>query len=444
MRVPEWKAVARAARRNRSDYALDPRPLARAGQGTVHGCVHKPTGVRVVMKKLISRTEAARARMRREIDVATDLADHRRVMPVLDYSERSDWFVMPEARGSAAERQSVLGDTDKLLAVVHAVADGLDAAHQLGWVHRDVKPENILHLDGRWVVADWGLGRRPRGSTTSPDRTKVGVFLGTERFAAPELADDAHEASPAADVYSLGQVIGWAVVGRLPAPFTPLVPSSGPWRAVVRQATDRDPSLRPQSMTEFLRLVDSEVHDPPPDVAARGDALLELIKDGDDEAAEELWALAAQHREEYYLYVDVVSAIPSQRVESLSQDEPQAADQIVRGFRSHLEESGSRNIGFGQASDIAKLLLAIARGAGNSENWSLMEDAADAMFMWDASWDQWDARDAISMWLARLKGEEARVAATCLRKRFPDRSHFDHLADDRSVDPRIRGAVGIR
>lgn len=72
--------------------------------------------------------------------------------------------------------------------------------------------------------------------------------FGSDGLAAPELSDDAHSATAATDVYSLGQLIGWAITGEMPTINVPLMPKSGPWRSVVREATHRDPTRRPATV----------------------------------------------------------------------------------------------------------------------------------------------------------------------------------------------------
>jgi serine/threonine-protein kinase len=138
---------------------------------------------------------------------------------------------------------------------VLAVCSALETAHGVGWLHRDLKPANILSIDGRWTVADWGLGRRPLGDTTFTGRTTAGAFLGTYGFAAPEQATDAHNATPSADLYSLGQIIGWARTGEIPKDGTPLLPTAEPWRSVVAAVTVRDAAARPQNAHEFRELM---------------------------------------------------------------------------------------------------------------------------------------------------------------------------------------------
>jgi len=86
-------------------------------------------------------------------------------------------------------------------------------------------------------------------------RTRTGTGFGTEGFAAPEMSDDAHDSPPATDIYSIGQLIGAILTGRRPQANIPLLPGSGPWQAVVAEATRRDPADRPQDVDELLSLL---------------------------------------------------------------------------------------------------------------------------------------------------------------------------------------------
>lgn len=86
-------------------------------------------------------------------------------------------------------------------------------------------------------------------------RTRTGTGFGTEGFAAPEMSDDAHDSPPATDIYSIGQLIGAILTGRRPQANIPLLPGPGPWRAVVAEATRRDPADRPQNVDELVSLL---------------------------------------------------------------------------------------------------------------------------------------------------------------------------------------------
>lgn len=218
-----YHPVRAAARGQRADYALDPAPIDRGGQAEVFRARHKQSGVIVAFKRLRPATPDTVARMRREIEAAQAFGGNPHVVPVLDNSNQYEWFIMPLAGHNAATLRPALSSEINLRGLVNAICQALRPAHEAGWVHRDLKPQNLLLLDRMWAVADWGLTRRPRGQTTSPDRTRTGTAFGTDGWAAPELSVNAHTVGPQADIYSIGQIIGWAVTGHLPQANTPLI-----------------------------------------------------------------------------------------------------------------------------------------------------------------------------------------------------------------------------
>ncbi|MEQ4305546.1 DUF4429 domain-containing protein [Plantactinospora sp. B6F1] len=248
-----------AAKGERRDYALDPKPIADGGQAVVFGARHRASGARVAFKRLKIKNPENVARMRREVEAGQRFGDNAHVVPVLDFDPAAGWLVMPLASDTAAETLDEFESPLGLLELVKAICEGLRQPHKDGWVHRDLKPPNILRIDGIWAVADWGLGRRPRGRTSQPGRTQVGVLYGTEGFAAPELSDDAHEAGPQADIYSLGQLIGWACTKQWPRANRPLVPAETPWHTVVEVMTRDDPPQRPATVDDVLALAMSAV-----------------------------------------------------------------------------------------------------------------------------------------------------------------------------------------
>ena len=164
--------VRQAAQGRRKDYALEPAPIDCGGQAEVFRARHKPSGIMVAFKRVKPATTDARARMRREIEAAQLLGGNPHVMPVLDHSDRHDWFVMPLAGDTAQTTRSQLTEVARLRELVAAICAALRPAHEAGWIHRDLKPPNLLRLDGRWTVADWGLTRRP--GDRPPTRTAPG------------------------------------------------------------------------------------------------------------------------------------------------------------------------------------------------------------------------------------------------------------------------------
>lgn len=441
-----WKEVSSAGRGVKADYRLDGGELGRGGQALVLRGIHKETGVPIAFKRLLPGlvgSPEARARLRREIDVGSRLR-HRYAVPVLDADTASRWFVMPLADEALDGRRDELAQNDERLHVlVRQVAEGLTAAHALNWTHRDVKPANILRYSNqgkyRWAVADWGLGRGPVGHTSVPGRTKVGVAYGTEGFAAPELSADAHGASAAADVFSLGQVIGWVLTGQSPRAHIPLLPASPPWRYVVQAATRLNPKDRPQSMRELLDLVDAELAPLPQAPSAIAEDLLQKALGGNLDEGIQLLRMAEANPTDFSLFVDGVSQLGSDTIE-LAADRHGGTLMSVLDALKNLDPESS----FTPFSQIVRLETFAARvfavAAGRQDS-MVAAAALEAFCAWDDEWDRWDSQRVLRSALLRAKGVVAQEAAHVLRRHPETASHLAELADDRRLDTGIRGVL---
>lgn len=168
------------------------------------------------------------------------------------------------ARGALTETQA--------LAVIDPVLQALAAAHDAGFVHRDVKPENVLiGDDGRIKVTDFGLARAIVASPMSA--ATQGVLIGTVAYLSPEQVNRGF-ADARSDVYGAGVLLFELLTGQVPhTGETPLAvayqhvhndvppPSrsrsglSGTIDALVERATRRDPAERFQNAREFLAAV---------------------------------------------------------------------------------------------------------------------------------------------------------------------------------------------
>src|SRR5205085_2009873 len=115
------------------------------------------------------------------------------------------------------------------------VLEGLHEAHELGVVHRDVKPSNcFLEDDGRVKVGDFGLAK---SLVSSAHLTRTGSFLGTPLYASPEQIR-ADPLTPQTDVYSLAATLYFLLTGK--APFQ----SGDAAATLARIVSDDPPSLR--------------------------------------------------------------------------------------------------------------------------------------------------------------------------------------------------------
>ncbi|MFE6611701.1 hypothetical protein [Amycolatopsis sp. NPDC057786] len=140
-------------------YRLGPKPLGRGARAVVLPAVHETIGVEVAFKRWTSWMVEAVARMQREIEFGRLQPENEHIMPVLDHGLAHDWFVMALAQEHAESVRSLLTDDAGLGLLILAVCAALEAAHEVGWLHRYLKPANLLLLGERWMVAAWGLGR---------------------------------------------------------------------------------------------------------------------------------------------------------------------------------------------------------------------------------------------------------------------------------------------
>ena len=92
---------------------------------------------------------------------------------------------------------------------------GLDYAHRNGFVHRDVKPENILFADGHALLADFGIAHVCTDKNNDP-LTKGGIALGTPEYMSPEQASGSDDIGTATDIYALGCVMYEMLSGSPP------------------------------------------------------------------------------------------------------------------------------------------------------------------------------------------------------------------------------------
>ncbi|PTH88303.1 serine/threonine protein kinase [Streptomyces sp. A244] len=194
--------------------------LGSGGMGRVY--LGRSAGGRTVAVKIVhphfALDEEFRARFRREVEAA------RRVggawtAPVLDANPgaRVPWVATAYAAGpslSAAVADGGPLPAPTVRALGAGLAEALAAVHELGLVHRDVKPSNVLlTLDGPLLI-DFGIARATDGTASL---TSTGVSIGSPGYMSPEQILG-KAVTGAADVFSLGAVLAYAATGRPPFP----------------------------------------------------------------------------------------------------------------------------------------------------------------------------------------------------------------------------------
>ncbi len=205
--------------------------IGHGGMGAVY-LAQQSRPVRTVAVKVLipgNNTEVEQkdvflARFRREADTIAKL-EHKNILPIYEYDEavveqeRVAYLVMPFIRGGTLReriddmnRSGSHFDLKLVVSYISQVADALDYAHDLGVVHRDIKPGNLLfHLDGRLLLGDFGIVRLK----AMPGLTSVGIFLGTAEYASPEQIST-NEIDFRSDIYSLGIILFELLTGSVP------------------------------------------------------------------------------------------------------------------------------------------------------------------------------------------------------------------------------------
>ena len=177
--------------------------LARGGMGTVYRA-RDEAGQRVALKVITSKMAedvSFRRRFEREVRLATQM-EHAHVVPLLDSGELEGTLFMVSRLIDGRDLGDVLSAGGPLsigaaVRVTGQVASALDAAHALGLLHRDVKPQNVL-LEGSpedctAYLTDFGLSKHVASTS---GLTRAGSWVGTIDYAAPEQLQGAGLRSP--------------------------------------------------------------------------------------------------------------------------------------------------------------------------------------------------------------------------------------------------------
>jgi hypothetical protein len=200
-------------------YRLDDR-IAAGGMGEVWQATDTVLGRAVAVKTLLADRATDPGFQRRFRHEAQALAAlrHPGVVPVYDFGNTAvedAYLVMARVDGQPLNR--VLAERGRLspaetMSVVAQAAQALEAAHEAGIVHRDVKPGNLLiEPDGTVVLVDFGVARSAHSGTV----TGAGEVVGTALYIAPEQVAQ-HVAGPPADVYALGALAYHCLAGHPP------------------------------------------------------------------------------------------------------------------------------------------------------------------------------------------------------------------------------------
>jgi len=206
-------------------YSIE-RLLGRGGMGTVWLCQHLGLGERVavkVMSRQVADHSEVRARFAREARASAKIKS-RYVARVYDTGELPDgrpYLVMEYMEGETlgqALRTARTMSLEETARILGQVGRGLARAHELGIVHRDIKPDNVFlaHTADDGVIAkvfDFGIVKVSDALAMAPETTQEGALLGTPQYMSPEQVEGV-AIDLRSDIYSLGVMAFRMLTGR--------------------------------------------------------------------------------------------------------------------------------------------------------------------------------------------------------------------------------------
>lgn len=265
--------------------------LGQGAMGTVYAAEnaqHHAVAVKVLNPDYVLDVDL-RARFEREISVQSTL-NHPNIVRIFDYSTHDDkvYFVMQLIKGQTLayilQRRSYT--PLEVWEILNPLAQALQYAHDLGVLHRDVKPSNVLlEREGERMqvfLMDFGLAKRPGTDGTLTD---TGISIGTPEYISPEAAAG-HLIDQRTDIYSLAVLTYEMLIGILPfdrgSPYLnaiahvseppPPLSKRNPrfpflLEQIIMRSLAKSPSQRHQSVKEFAEQFNRALMQLPPQEA---------------------------------------------------------------------------------------------------------------------------------------------------------------------------------
>ncbi len=199
--------------------------LGSGGMGTVYRArdleLDEDVALKVVRAEIVSPTDLER--FRREVKLSRRVT-HRNVARVFELGEHQGmrFFTMELVEGESLRSRLDRGgrlEIGEVVTIGACVCRGLAAAHEVGVLHRDLKPDNVLVArDGRVAITDFGIA----SSLDASGRAGESSFVGTPHYMAPEQVDGSRPLDARTDVYALGVMLYELLTGS--PPFTGATP----------------------------------------------------------------------------------------------------------------------------------------------------------------------------------------------------------------------------
>jgi serine/threonine-protein kinase len=269
-------------------YTLEER-IGEGGMGVVylarHALLRRPTAIKLLPAHRAG--EVAVRRFEQEVRLTSALT-HPNTIAIYDFGRTPDgvfYYAMEYLDGITLEHLVTLDGPQpaaRVIQLLKQACGALSEAHAMGLSHRDIKPANMMlcvrgRMPDQLKVLDFGLVKEHASDAAALGLSLDGALLGTPAYLAPEAIANANHADARSDLYSLGAVGYWLLVGQPlfdgqtilevcvhhlhSAPVPPsersALPIPAALDALILKCLAKDPELRPASALELARLLDA-------------------------------------------------------------------------------------------------------------------------------------------------------------------------------------------
>ena len=223
--------------------------------------LNEPVALKLFTPASEAEAETMVARFKLELSLSRQLA-HPNIIRLYDLGSEGAWRYLTMELLHGGDLATVMNERGGPLPVVEGLryleqaCSGLQAAHERGVVHRDIKPHNLFITSGGEVkVMDFGIARKQH----TPGVTQVGTIAGTPEYMSPEQINGFSDVTPAADLYALGITAYQTFTATLPFEHPELT------RLLLAQASEppppprtRNPKLPPALDALVLELLEKD------------------------------------------------------------------------------------------------------------------------------------------------------------------------------------------
>ncbi len=278
------------------------RKLGDGGMASVYLARQISTKREVAVKIMANHLQSNPVWAERFLDEARRLAElsHPNIVPVFDWGNHggTGYIVMEYIKGGdLLHRLDNCRVTVKdVIEITKQLASGLDFASEKGYVHRDIKPDNILFReDGSPCILDFGIAKDSASNTTISSQ---GLAIGTGAYMSPEQAQpQGRSIDGRSDLYSLGAVLYQMLVGTRPFEFRHQEPAQVFQLYLFAHVNSPPPAL-PEPFTPFQPIMDQLLAKDPGERFSRGNELRLALAALENQLPEEYLSLQVRDSKE--------------------------------------------------------------------------------------------------------------------------------------------------